>query len=178
MLETAFQLISMSWEANKPENQIHCRAVYWTMSCEYSKSWTAQYILIGGKLSDGTLIGEFLLQHNVSDLWQQAFSHLIYSQTHGSEKHLPGNNSHILLTEWCPTARLTCSAREPSDSALKNIVFWYVTPCSPVGFHRRFRGIHPLHIQRQANNLHYSCLLLGLLFDAKYRGSTLLRNVG
>jgi hypothetical protein len=34
---------------------------------------------------------------------------------------------------------------------LKSIIFWDMTPCSPLGFNRRFGGTYRLHLQGQRN---------------------------
>jgi hypothetical protein len=38
---------------------------------------------------------------------------------------------------------------------MKSIIFWDMTPCSPVSFHRRFGGTYRLHL------LLATCLLAG-----------------
>jgi hypothetical protein len=53
--------------------------------------------------------------------------------------------------------------------------FWYVLPCGPVD-QRRFGGTYCLSLQCRKIK-EDRAVLLGVLFDAKDRGSTLLRNV-
>jgi hypothetical protein len=64
--------------------------------------------------------------------------------------------------------------------SLRGIVFWNVTPCSPVVLYRRLGGTYCLHLQGLINETMQEavCCLLGLFFVPENGGSKFLQNAG
>jgi hypothetical protein len=60
-----------------------------------------------------------------------------------------------------------------TEVVLKSIIFWDMTPCSPLSFNRRFGGTYRFHLQD-------SCSLACCthFFDPEGGGDKFLRNVG
>jgi hypothetical protein len=64
---------------------------------------------------------------------------------------------------------------------LKSIIFWDMTPCSPLCSNRRFGGTQRLHLQGRRNvqqTTEQACWFVGLFFDPEDGGAMFLRNVG
>jgi hypothetical protein len=62
-----------------------------------------------------------------------------------------------------------------TNQNLKNIIFWDITPCSPLSFNRRFGETYRLHLQGRI----IACwFLLNFFFDPEDGGDMFLRNVG
>jgi hypothetical protein len=58
---------------------------------------------------------------------------------------------------------------------MKSIIFWDMTPCSPLSVNRRFRGTYRLHLQGRRNKFskkpaskQNACHLLSLWFHAEF----------
>jgi hypothetical protein len=44
---------------------------------------------------------------------------------------------------------------------MKSIIFWDMTPCSPLSYNRRFRGAYCLHLQGRRNRFRKTCKQAG-----------------
>jgi hypothetical protein len=68
------------------------------------------------------------------------------------------NATHVRMVKRQGNARrLSCSASKrfiSHDPSIlkKSIIFWNMTPCSPLSFNRRFGGTYRLHLQKPASN--------------------------
>jgi hypothetical protein len=60
---------------------------------------------------------------------------------------------------------------------VKSLVFWDITPHSPLKVDQRFGGTRRLH-QSSVCYLFHDGVLVGLFFDREDGGDVLLRNVG
>jgi hypothetical protein len=79
---------------------------------------------------------------------------------------------------------------EVLTAVVMNIIFWNITPCSPLKVNRRFGGIYRLNLrgrirrlgnQREGRQQAEPCFDAGFLyglFDSVNKGDVLLRNVG
>jgi hypothetical protein len=66
---------------------------------------------------------------------------------------------------------------------MKSIIFWDVTPCSPLSFNRRFGGTYRLHLQGKeissAKKTACSLVFCGkYFFDPEDGGDMFLRYIG
>jgi hypothetical protein len=64
---------------------------------------------------------------------------------------------------------------------LKSIIFWDMTPCSPLSFSRRFGGTYRLHLQVRRNKFstnQQASRWQAYFFDPEDGGDMFLRNVG
>jgi hypothetical protein len=59
---------------------------------------------------------------------------------------------------------------------MKSIIFWDMTPCSPLSFNRRFGETYRLHLLLVTS--YHAGLLFRLFFDPEDGGDMFLRNVG
>jgi hypothetical protein len=62
---------------------------------------------------------------------------------------------------------------------VNSTVFWYVTPCCPVGINRLPRGTYCFHLQgrrvSQVNNKQDLCLMLALLLEVCFTYSSIMK---
>jgi hypothetical protein len=65
---------------------------------------------------------------------------------------------------------------------MKSIIFWDMTPCSPLSFNRRFGGTYRLHFQGRRNwfskPARNQVASRTYFFDPEDGGEKFLRNVG
>jgi hypothetical protein len=64
---------------------------------------------------------------------------------------------------------------------MKSIIFWDMTPCSPMSFNRRFGGTYRLHLQGRRNRFSKPVskqVARRLFFDPEVGGDMFLRKLG